>query len=73
MHKYTKTYLLLCDQMLNNDISHIFAIGISLPVQPMNRAEKIGFMLKIYFASCAEYRTKISLDLKYIFYLNTNW
>ena len=51
MYKYATTYLLFRDQMLNNDISHIFAIGISLPVQPMNRAEKIGFMLKIYFAS----------------------
>ena len=53
MYKYSKIYLLFRDQMLNNDISHIFAIGISLPVQPMNRAEKIGFMFETYFASYA--------------------
>ena len=43
MYKYAKTYLLFCDQMLNYNISHVFAIRISLPVQPMNGAEKNCF------------------------------
>ena len=54
--------------MLNNDISHIFAIRISLPVQPMNGTEKkFGFMLKIYLDSCvADVKSNyIEIDFNY--------
>jgi len=32
-------YLLLCDQVLNDDISHIVSISISISVQPMDCAK----------------------------------